>query len=878
MTMDSARWHRIQELFHATVDLPAERWRTFLAEACPDAALAAEVLEMVEEDARGASILDRGPAEWASEVVGASATSWLGREIGPYRITGVLGEGGMGVVFRAERKDLESVVAIKILRDAWISTARRDRFAREQQLLAQLNHPSIAQLHDAGAFDDGTPYFVMEYVEGVSITAYCQAHGSTVAERLQLFRQACEAVQYAHGQLVIHRDLKPSNILVTAEGRVKLLDFGISKRVDGRARPLDETREGLHLMTPAYAAPEQLLAGHAGVDTDVYSLGVVLYELLVGRLPFDLAGPTQTEAIALLLAQEPHKPSAMVARSGAATPGLRRAAWADLDVLTTTAMHKDRARRYRTVEALLRDLDHYFKSEPLEARPDDWRYQTAKFVGRHRRPLAALAATVAAVAVLVTFYTVRLKRAKDAALAEVARTGRIERFMLQLFDGGDKDAAPKDGVLAVSLVARGVQEAKTFTGDPDLQADLYGTLGSMYQKLGSFSQAEGLLRAALEQRRALFGASSAQADKSLVDLGLLRRDQAVYDEAERLVRQGLTDAQRKLPATREDVARATTALGRVLEARGAYAQAIPVLEEAVRLHTAIAPETAEVAESVTELANNHFYLGHYDVSQALNERALALDRKLHGEQHPTVSSDLFNLGAIEADRAHFAAAEQLYRQGFAITEAWYPKDHYQVAADLKLLARVLIQEDRATEAKPLLERTLAIEEKVYPSEHPNIASTLNDLGNLAFDKNLGEAKKYYERELAIDRAVHHGDKHFVVGIALANLASVYLQEKSWSEAERLYRQALAVYVETLPADHVNAGITRIKLGRTLHREQREPEAVIESLAGYQIVAKQMKPSVGFLQKARQDLAEEYEALHEPEQAQKYRLELASTKP
>src|SRR5688500_18568620 len=251
----------------------------------------------------------------------------------------------MGVVYLAERADLGSVAAIKVLRDAWLSPARRERFAAEQRTLAQLNHPSIARLYDADTLPDGTPWFVMEYVEGVPLTAYCETHASTVADRLRLFRDVCTAVLHAHRHAIIHRDLKPSNILVSEDAKVKLLDFGIAKQLE--SLDADQTRTGLRAMTPAYAAPEQVRAGRLGIHTDVYSLGVVLYELLSGRLPFDLADKTPSEVERIIVEQEPERPSAAARRTPALPVGTTRAhsasrpQWADLDVLCLTAMHKD---------------------------------------------------------------------------------------------------------------------------------------------------------------------------------------------------------------------------------------------------------------------------------------------------------------------------------------------------------------------------------------------------------------------------------------------------------------------------------------------------------------------------------------------------------
>ncbi|HEY7627465.1 MAG TPA: serine/threonine-protein kinase, partial [Ilumatobacteraceae bacterium] len=308
------------------------------------------MLALLDEDGR-TSLLDRDVSVIARDVVlPPRATSFEPERFHPYRLRRPLGEGGMGVVYLAERTDLGSLVAIKILRDGWLSPARRERFADEQRILAHLNHPSIARLYDADTLPDGTPWFAMEYVEGVPLTEYCRNRQVSVAERLALFGQVCEAVQYAHRQMVVHRDLKPSNILVTRDGAVKLLDFGIAKPISTEHDDL--TRTGPRLMTLAYAAPEQIRGGITGVATDVYALGVILYELLAGRTPFDLADRTPAEVERLVTDTDPLKPSSAALAAARKTAG--PSAWADLDTLCLTAMRKDPDRRYGSVEALHR--------------------------------------------------------------------------------------------------------------------------------------------------------------------------------------------------------------------------------------------------------------------------------------------------------------------------------------------------------------------------------------------------------------------------------------------------------------------------------------------------------------------------------------------
>jgi len=788
----------------------------------------------------------------------------------------------MGIVYMAERSDIGGRAAVKILRDAWLSPARRMRFAAEQRTLASLNHDSIARLYDAGTMADGTPWFVMEYVDGMPLTEYCALHNSPIRERLHLFRAVCDAVSHAHGHAIIHRDLKPSNILVTPDGSVKLLDFGIAKQLDTLEGSDAHTHTALRLMTPAYASPEQLRGGPVGVQTDVYSLGVILYELLTDRLPFDLSKSTPGEAEQLILNEVPDKPSAAAHEStsnnSTGARGLRqsltRGEWADLDVLCSTAMHKDPSRRYRSVEALSRDVDNFMGSSPLDARPDSFRYVTAKFLRRNRRPLTAFAVVTLLIAGVSAFYAVRLARARAGTLAEAARTERVQNFMLGLFTGGSDDAAPAESLRVLTLVDRGAREARSLSRDPLVQAELYATLGSIYRGLADLNRADTLLTAALDQRRKLLGTDNADVAASMVALGMLRSDQARFDDAERLVRGGLAIDRRVLPTGHPAIAAATSSLGEVLENRGSYAEAITALTGAAALEREHGDTGAALNSTLSELANTHFYLGHYATSDSLNRVVLASSRRLYGDSHPAVANDLVNLGAIRFQLGDYKQSEQYYQRAIAIDETWYGPDNGEVASVLTMLARTLAVDSQQDSATKILHRVLATQERVYGKSHPAVASALNEVGVLALQRRqYPEAAAAFSRMISIYKSVY-GDNHFLIAIATANLASVYLADKQYARAEPLFRDAARRYAATQGPEHLNTGIALMKLGRCLLREHRFAEAVKESTAGYDVLRKQPDAAGGFLRGTLSDLAAEHDSLGQPAQARQFRSELA----
>src|SRR5215831_15682035 len=874
--MDSDRWQKIQALFHGAADLPKAEQEVFLAERCDgDQELRSQVEKMLLADEAENSLLERDVAQVAHQVLSADSASLPALEqFGRYRIKRTLGAGGMGIVYLAEREDLGSLVAIKILRDAWLSPARRERFAFEQRTLAQLNHPYIARLYDADTSPDGTPFFAMEYVEGVPLTKYCAQHRSTIAERLKLFREVCQAVVFAHQHAVLHRDLKPSNILVREDGAVRLLDFGIAKQMEVLGGSVEQTMTGLRLMTPAYASPEQIRGQQVGIQTDVYSLGVVLYQLLCGQLPFDLSTRTPAQAEKILTEQQPERPSSKASEQPqAAEPNPAEASkseWSDLDVLCLTAMHKDPGRRYASAEALLRDVDHYLKGEPLEARPDRARYRVRKFVTRNRRAVTGAAAAAFLLAALVTFFTIRLAIARNAALAQAARTQRIQKFMTNLFQGGDEAAGPADSLRVVTLLDRGVQEAHSLNAEPAVQAELYETLGGIYEKLGKLEQANALLEAALDVHKAHFGRDSPEVAQTLVAIGQLRSDQAKLEEAEKLTQLGLDMARRHLAANNPAVVKAMVAYGRVLGQRGAYDRSIQVLNDAVKIESAPGRSATDLVSSLSALAETNYSAGHYPPADSLYRRVLEMHRKMYGDRHPSVAEDLGNIAAIQQDLGFYSEAEKFDRQALDISRVYYGHEHPKTAIYLTMLGRALEFENKFDESDAALNQALAIQERVYGPVHGSVAETLNELAsNKSMRNDVDGAIVISRRVVEIYRSIY-GDHHYLVAIALANVASQYMDKKDYLGAEPIFRDVIRRLTEVLPPDNVNTGIARIKLGRVLLRQNRYAEALEQTHGGFDILSKQMDPTVSWLRSARKDLVAEYTGMKQPEQAAKFK--------
>jgi serine/threonine-protein kinase len=744
--MNTERWRRIEEMFLTLADRPASEREVYLTRVCGgDEDLRREVLSLLAED---------DPEDFIREPIAGAALSYkaearddlTGARIGPYRLTRLVGRGGMGAVYEAVRDDgqFRQQVALKIIRRGMDTDFVRDRFLRERQILASLDHPHIARLLDGGATPDGRPYFVMEFVAGEPITDYCRRRQLSLNDKLKLFRDICSAVQHAHQKLVIHRDLKPGNILITpsADGKAgapRLLDFGIAKLLapDTRAA-VAQTETALRLMTPDYASPEQVRGDAITTTTDVYSLGVVLYELLTGRRPHQFKNLSPAEIERAICDAEIEEPSKVVSRMKDAPARLARQLAGDLDNIALMALRKEPERRYQSVEQFSEDIRRHLAGLPVVARKDTFGYRAGKFVRRHKLAVGFVATVLAlllGVAITMAAQAARISRERDRANLEAATAKEVTEFLVGSFELADPSEARGRAVTAREVLDRSAAKVERELKDqPEVQARLMEAMGRVYQKLGLYGEAESLLRRSLELRRGMGGMGEmgemggvADLARTLNFLGEVLYEKRELKEAEAALREALA-LRRALGERRPEVAESLNNVGAVLWAQNDLAGAGQFYREALALRRELfGPEHAEVAESLTNLAVLHHTQKDYAGAEPLYVEALAIKRKLLGQDHPATINGMNNLGVLLRAKGDLATAELMLREALAIRKRVLGEEHPEVAESLIELASTLRATRQFEEAEQLFLAALALRQKVLGDAHPQTRGSLNRL-------------------------------------------------------------------------------------------------------------------------------------------------------
>jgi serine/threonine-protein kinase len=807
----------------------------------------AEVESLLAAHGGADGFLEQTPAEALLAAAAGPAEAPLGRRVGPYRLVSELGRGGMGTVYLAERADggFEQRVALKVIRKSIVSEALLDRFLRERQILARLEHPHIARLLDGGLGEDGAPYFAMELVRGTPLNEHCDARRLPIAARLELFDQACRAVQHAHASLVVHRDFKPSNVLVTEDGGVKLLDFGIAKvlseepEADGAAL----TRAGLQPLTPEYAAPEQLRGQPATTSTDLYALGVVLYELLTGRRPTRSPGDGGPG----LPAGEPEPPSAAVARPRTAQVGdseagtsaaavaaarattprrLRRTLAGDLGAIVMQAVQSDPAQRYPSVEALAEDLHRYRAGLPVRARRATLRYRLGKFVRRNRLTVGAVAAGVVALfagTALSLWQADVAARERDAARRQAGRAEQAQRFLESVFLGADPDRAKGAKLTARELLDSGAASVgEALAEEPELRAEMLALLGSVYQQLGLYAEARGLFERAHALLLELHDESHPEVAASYRRLGLVHHNAADYGGARPLLERALLlDERRGDPLA---TAASLNSLALLRRAEGDYSEARRLVERAVELigrHDR--PDSPTLARSLNTLGNVLWRLRDHREAARVFERALAIHRKNEGELSSLVVGTEDNLAMMLAELGDLEGARQHSERAVSIAERLYDRPHRLLALVLNSAGSLAAKRGERRRAVELYQRAIETYEASLGPDHPDLAYTLRNLAiERGADGELREALALYRRALAI-RSQALGPEHALVASSWSDVALTQRDLGDLAAAEEAAQRALAICRQTL-GEHGQTASTLLDLAEILARAGRAAEA------------------------------------------------------
>jgi serine/threonine protein kinase/Tfp pilus assembly protein PilF len=755
-----------------------------------------------------------------------------GWRVGAWRMLREIGRGGMGIVYLAERADgqFEQRAALKLLKRGLDTDEIQRRFLRERQILARLQHPHIARLLDGGVTDDGRPFFVMEHVVGRPITDDCDSRRATIDERLRLFRDVCEAVQYAHQGLVVHRDLKPSNILATSDGRVKLLDFGIARLLseEGGEAAATLTHPGSSIMTPQYAAPEQVRGEPATTATDVYALGLVLYEILAGRRPYVVRATDPAEAARVILETSPAPPSRAIDRPDAATARgttperLRRRLRGDLDAIVMAALRKEPERRHPTAAALGEDIERFLRRLPVRARPDTPGYRLRRFLDRHRTGATA-AALVSASLVAGLAGTIWEAR---AARQQARRAEEVKNFLAGIFEVSDPSRSRGENVTARELLERGAQRIDAeLKNQPVLRADMLGVLADVYERLGLYDQAAPLAQRSLDLWSGLRPAGDPEVAEALRRQGVVLIDRGRYDEAERVLRRALDGHRRGGEEVDARLAETLDSLAMALRSGGKLDEAESLVRETVAIRRrAFGPGSPEMATSLNNLALMLRERGRFDEAEPLYREALVIRRRTLGTDHPDVAGTLNNLAALLRQQGRLEEAESAARESAAINRKLFGEDNPNTIQSLNSLAAIAQSLGRYDEAETIHRTVLDFWRRHQGEEHPNALASLNNLASVLKDRgDFAAAEPMFRRLVDLFPKVV-GANHPFTAIAMTHLGVILTDEEKYDEAEPLLRRALGIQTALRGEAHPDTAGVMVQLGALEQRRGRLDEA------------------------------------------------------
>jgi eukaryotic-like serine/threonine-protein kinase len=915
---DPARWIELQRLYHKALECSPEERSSFLRQVCArDESMGRELESLLLYDRPADGFLDQSAigvaarelmldqpgangepeSDWHPTATDVQAAAEPPHEfdavpasIGSYRILALLGEGGMGTVYKAEQQNPNRIVALKVIKADVASDQLLRRFEREADALGRLQHPGIAQIHEAGAAESGSgrrPYFAMEFIQGQPLNTYATERKLNVRARLDLMALVCDAVNHAHQRGIIHRDLKPGNILVDQSGQPKILDFGVARVTDADVQVTRQTDMGQMVGTLAYMSPEQVLADPLAVDTrsDVYAIGVILYELLAGKLPYTL-NRNLHEAVQTIREQD-----------AAPLSSVSRIYRGDIETIVTKALEKDKERRYSSAAVLAADIRRYLEDQPISAKPPTSLYQLQKLARRHKALVGGVAAVFVVLVAGIIASTVEAERARSAERAAVAanqaatrerdRAVKAESQAVQDRNGAQASEAKalRDRNLALDATKRADREAATaaavneflqhdllaqasasnqsgrrappdpdlkvrtaldraaaritgkFDKQPEVEAAIRGTIGQAYTDLGQYPEARKQLERALELQRRILGPEN---PKTIATMNLLGRTviyQGKYPEAESLASQTLEISRRVLGPENPATLAAMNLLANVDYFQGKYPQAATLYSQVLNIkRRALGPEHSETVAMMNNLATAYTAQGKYAQAEALQIPTVEIQRRVLGPESPATLEGMTLLANIYFFQGKYAEAATLHNRTLEVRRRILGLEHQDTLISMANLGAAYEREGLYAEAEQIDKQTLEIFRRVLGPEHRSTLVTIVNLGEVyEAQGKYGEAEGLFSQALEIRRRVL-GPEHPSTLNTISNLGSVYQKQGKYALAETYAAQALAGRRRALGQDHPDTMESAFDLalayqlqgkfagGEPLAREAMETEA------------------------------------------------------
>jgi len=873
--MESKRWEQLQRIFESAIELPPLQRNEFLQEVCAgDREMYEEIKAMLDADSTRNSLLDRPIQESFSSMIG---TDHINKKIGPYKILKEVGSGGMGAVYLAKRIDgqFEQQVALKLIKPGIHSGDIVSRFEHERQILAQLQHPNIARLLDGGLSDDRMPYFSMEYVSGLPIDRYCDDHKLTIEERITLFITVCQAVQFAHNNLIIHRDLKPGNIFVTDDGIVKLLDFGIAKVFDEDQNLPGLTHTGNYAMTPEYSAPEQIKHQRVTTATDVYALGLILYELLTGKRPYTFSSSSLLDIERIITTTVPERPSAVLKKlqnsisldskntlnkishqRQLSSDRLRRKLSGDLDNICMLALNKEPERRYGSADLLGRDLIRYQKGLPVRARKESLSYRAQKFVRRHRWGVLTTTFVSLTLFAIITYYTLLLADQRDRAISEAEKSKAVSTFLENLFKNADPSESKGSTITAKEILERGAKRIDSeLQEQPEIQATMFDVIGSVYYSLGQFEEAQPLFERSLYIRDSLFDKDHPDIAFSLNNLGYLFCEMGEYIIADSVLNRALEINRIHLSTDDPEFAKVYGGLAWNWNLRGDYNKADSLYRKAIKIQ--LANDNPDVGVNYNNLALLMHEMNRYDEAELYFKKSLEILQEAYGDVHPEVATTLYNYGQLQRDMDHIEEAIEIHKKVLKLDRKLYGEKHPNIAYSLNGLASMMDKTGKTDEAEKLYKEALDLRRKLLGNDHPDVGYSLNNLGRIILRREAyDEAKTLFFEALEIHRTAN-GEEHPAVARTLKNIGTAYYYQKKYRLSQKHLEEAIDICLNVLGEKHFTTANTMRVYSRTLSAMGQYNSAVDYAQIALNTAIDLLGENHSFTKSCRENLAQIY---------------------